>query len=58
MAEVAPLFDRLIFFWSDRQNPHEVQPAYSTRYAITLWYYDGPERALATKKFDLESKVR
>ncbi|XP_044747045.1 egl nine homolog 1 isoform X2 [Coccinella septempunctata] len=58
MAEVAPLFDRLIFFWSDRQNPHEVQPAYSTRYAITLWYYDGPERALATKKFELENKVQ
>lgn len=57
MAEVAPLFDRLIFFWSDRQNPHEVQPAYSTRYAITLWYYDGPERALATKKFEIENKL-
>uniref|UniRef100_A0A8C4N5K2 hypoxia-inducible factor-proline dioxygenase n=1 Tax=Eptatretus burgeri TaxID=7764 RepID=A0A8C4N5K2_EPTBU len=30
-ADVEPKFDRLLFFWSDRRNPHEVQPAYDTR---------------------------
>ncbi|KAK3585220.1 hypothetical protein CHS0354_027515 [Potamilus streckersoni] len=33
VANVEPKFDRLLFFWSDRRNPHEVQPAYRTRYA-------------------------
>jgi len=37
VADIEPVFDRLIFFWSDRRNPHEVQPAFRTRYAITLW---------------------
>ncbi|XP_055969613.1 egl nine homolog 1 isoform X2 [Sorex fumeus] len=30
-ADIEPKFDRLLFFWSDRRNPHEVQPAYATR---------------------------
>ncbi|XP_041106745.1 egl nine homolog 1-like isoform X2 [Polyodon spathula] len=30
-ADIEPRFDRLLFFWSDRRNPHEVQPAFSTR---------------------------
>ncbi|KAL3285940.1 hypothetical protein HHI36_000458 [Cryptolaemus montrouzieri] len=58
VADIAPLFDRLLFFWSDRQNPHEVQPSYDTRYAITLWYFDATERALATEKFELEKRLR
>nr|AAK07534.1 PNAS-137 [Homo sapiens] len=44
-------FDRLLFFWSDRRNPHEVQPAYATRYAITVWYFDADERARAKVKY-------
>ncbi|KAL4711739.1 hypothetical protein ACJJTC_015805 [Scirpophaga incertulas] len=51
VADIAPIFDRMLFFWSDRRNPHEVQPAYSTRYAITLWYFDSQERELALKKY-------
>ncbi|XP_019726078.1 egl nine homolog 1 isoform X3 [Hippocampus comes] len=62
VAEIDPKFDRLLFFWSDRRNPHEVQPAYATsgesvlplclcRYAITVWYFDADERARAKEKY-------
>ncbi|XP_014205836.1 hypoxia-inducible factor prolyl hydroxylase [Copidosoma floridanum] len=44
VANIEPCFDRILFFWSDRRNPHEVQPAFDTRYAITLWYFDAAER--------------
>ncbi|RVE44597.1 hypothetical protein evm_010735 [Chilo suppressalis] len=54
VADIAPIFDRMLFFWSDRRNPHEVQPAHSTRYAITLWYFDSQERELALKKYKEE----
>ncbi|TKC36763.1 hypothetical protein EI555_011298, partial [Monodon monoceros] len=47
VANIEPLFDRLLIFWSDRRNPHEVKPAYATRYAITVWYFDAKERAAA-----------
>lgn len=32
-ADIEPKFDRLLLFWSDRRNPHEVQPAFATRSA-------------------------
>uniref|UniRef100_A0A8C5MKS8 hypoxia-inducible factor-proline dioxygenase n=1 Tax=Leptobrachium leishanense TaxID=445787 RepID=A0A8C5MKS8_9ANUR len=50
-ADIEPKFDRLLFFWSDRRNPHEVQPAFGTRYAITVWYFDADERARAKEKY-------
>lgn len=53
VANVEPLFDRLLIFWSDRRNPHEVKPAYATRYAITVWYFDAKERAEAKEKYRL-----
>ena len=31
-VDVAPTANRLLFFWSDRRNPHEVHPAHRTRY--------------------------
>lgn len=31
VADIEPLFDRLLLFWSDRRNPHEVQPSFATR---------------------------
>ncbi|XP_039218121.1 prolyl hydroxylase EGLN2 [Crotalus tigris] len=47
VANIDPIFDRLLIFWSDQRNPHQVKPAYATRYAITVWYFDAKERARA-----------
>lgn len=55
VASIEPFFDRLLVFWSDRRNPHEVKPAYATRYAITVWYFDAKERANAKEKYRLAS---
>ncbi|CAG9836343.1 unnamed protein product [Diabrotica balteata] len=57
VADIEPQFDRLLVFWSDRRNPHEVQPAYNTRYAITLWYFDAEERAEALRRYERERKA-
>ena len=34
--KVEPIFDRMMFFWSDRRNPHEVLPANRDRYILIL----------------------
>jgi hypoxia-inducible factor (prolyl hydroxylase) len=44
VVDIEPILDRMVFFWSDRRNPHEVQPSFRTRYAITIWYFDAKER--------------
>ncbi|KAK9501711.1 hypothetical protein O3M35_012387 [Rhynocoris fuscipes] len=51
VANIEPQFDRILFFWSDRRNPHEVLPAKRTRYAITIWYFDDIEREKACKRY-------
>lgn len=50
--DIDPRADRLVFFWSDRRNPHEVMPVFRHRFAITIWYMDKSERdkALARGK--------
>ncbi|XP_061452369.1 prolyl hydroxylase EGLN2 isoform X3 [Rhineura floridana] len=58
VASIEPIFDRLLIFWSDRRNPHEVKPAYATRYAITVWYFDAKERAEAKGRHQLASAQR
>ncbi|KAJ9578784.1 hypothetical protein L9F63_004992 [Diploptera punctata] len=58
VANIEPLFDRILFFWSDRRNPHEVQPAHQTRYAITLWYFDAAEREEACRRHNIDGKTK
>ncbi|KAJ8309464.1 hypothetical protein KUTeg_014338 [Tegillarca granosa] len=48
--DIGPFYNRMLFFWSDRRNPHEVQPAYKTRYAITVWFFDKLERQQAKEE--------
>jgi len=55
IAEVNPIFDRVIFFWSDRRNPHEVMPSYRPRFAITVWYMDDAELREHQNKKKLEN---
>nr|XP_002127497.1 egl nine homolog 1 [Ciona intestinalis] len=42
-----PQFNRLMMFFSNDRNPHEVLPAYKERFAITCWYFDHDERLKA-----------
>lgn len=58
VADIEPIFDRILFFWSDRRNPHEVQPAHRTRYAITLWYLDAEERESARLRYQRDCENR
>ncbi|KTF80310.1 hypothetical protein cypCar_00022596 [Cyprinus carpio] len=37
VANIEPLFDRLLIFWSDRRNPHEVKPAFATRMRVMVY---------------------
>uniref|UniRef100_A0A915L3M8 hypoxia-inducible factor-proline dioxygenase n=1 Tax=Romanomermis culicivorax TaxID=13658 RepID=A0A915L3M8_ROMCU len=46
-VDIEPLADRLVFFWSDARNPHEVLPSFKMRFAVTVWYFDKAEREAA-----------
>lgn len=52
---VEPVLNRLLLFWSDGRNPHEVLPAYFTRYAITIWYFDADQRRRAKQLHKFET---
>ena len=45
--DVEPLADRLVLFYSDMRTLHEVLPAHFDRYALTVWFFDKTEKALA-----------
>lgn len=36
-AEIEPIGDRLVVFFSDKRVPHEVLPTNTERFAITHW---------------------
>lgn len=40
VKDVAPLYNRLVIFWSDSRVPHEVLPTHEPRYAVSVWYHD------------------
>jgi len=44
VVKIEPMFDRVVFFWSDARNPHEVLPSNRPRYAVTVWYLDEMEK--------------
>lgn len=54
--DIDPQADRLVFFWSDRRNPHEVLPVYRNRFAITIWYFDKKEKAEAVERMRQQLK--
>ena len=56
VVDIEPILDRMVFFWSDRRNPHEVQPSFRTRYAITVWYFDAKEREEARLRYKRDCK--
>ena len=45
--DIEPLGGRLLLFFSDTRVPHEVMPAFVDRCAVTVWFYDGKEKAEA-----------
>lgn len=38
-VDIAPLLDRCVCFWSDHRTPHEVLPAHTPRWAVSVWYH-------------------
>lgn len=49
-VDIEPILNRVLFFWSDRRSPHEVQPAYDTRYYSWLSNMDSFEVEESHKK--------
>ena len=58
LCRVPPKLGSVILFWSDYRVPHEVLPAVKDRYAVTTWYYDGPERARMAQRAKEPRRLR
>lgn len=59
--DVAPLFNRLLMFWSTDEVPHEVRPTYLDRAAVSVWYFCGRESLGNKETFQdlfIDSKFR
>nr|XP_039258932.1 egl nine homolog 1-like [Styela clava] len=56
-AIVEPKFNRLLLFFSDSRNPHEVRPAYARRFAVTIWYFKEEERRKALEKWQKKKQL-
>lgn len=51
VANIEPRFNRVIFFFSDKRNPHQVTESSRLRFAITVWYFDDKERERAIERY-------
>ena len=40
---IEPIWNRLVLFWSDKRNLHQVITSNRNRYAISIWYLDVKE---------------
>jgi hypothetical protein len=47
MNERMLVLGRVVLFWSDKRVPHEVLPTTVDRFTVTVWYFDGVEKAQA-----------
>ena len=56
-AEIEPVGDRLLLFFSDTRCPHEVMPTYEYRYAVTTWYSCAKERVAAVQRAAAQAAV-
>jgi len=50
-ADVEPLWNRLVLFWSTEEVPHEVLPSYRDRAAVSIWYTCARECLLTEETF-------
>ena len=48
---IQPVINRLLLFWSDKRNLHEVLPTTKNRYAVSCWYQDVKEAFKANSPF-------
>lgn len=47
---IEPKWNRLVMFWSDQRNLHEVKPTKLNRYAVSIWYLDVKESLTHTRE--------
>eukprot|EP00747_Dinoflagellata_sp_TGD_P218726 gnl/TRDRNA2_/TRDRNA2_90933_c0_seq1.p1 gnl/TRDRNA2_/TRDRNA2_90933_c0~~gnl/TRDRNA2_/TRDRNA2_90933_c0_seq1.p1 ORF type:complete len:641 (+),score=111.81 gnl/TRDRNA2_/TRDRNA2_90933_c0_seq1:80-2002(+) len=59
-ADVDPLWNRLVIFWSDEEVPQEVLSSYRDHFSLTIWYLCGEESLGSEQTFKqlMDDKVR